>query len=356
MSVCPDISYQTGCGLGVSWDWGKWWTYDGISGPQFWGLINPEWSLCTHGRRQSPVNLDPAILLFDPNLRPLHVDKHRVSGVINNTGHSVVFTLGVAGHHHPSINVTGGPLSYRYQVSHVQVHFGAGDHIGSEHTVNGTAFPAELQVYGFNSQLFSNFSEAVNRAHGVVAISVLLQLGTQGHPGLRPLTDAVQRVRWAGTSSLVERVSVRALLPDSHHYITYDGSLTQPPCHETVTWVLVNRPVYITKQQLHGLRQIHQGSKDMPKGKMLNNYRPTQQLYHRPLRTNIDFTNSRQLHCPSMAPQMYYTANTWSSSQGQAVFPDTLGSSQSKKSGTRWTVSSPKHRVDSLAVLVRLLH
>ncbi|XP_047478474.1 carbonic anhydrase 7-like [Penaeus chinensis] len=233
-----------------------------------------------------------------------------VSGVINNTGHSVVFTLGVTGHHHPSINVTGGPLSYRYQVSHVQVHFGAGDHIGSEHTVNGTAFPAELQVYGFNSQLFSNFSEAVNRAHGVVAISVLLQLGTQGHPGLRPLTDAVQRVRWAGTSSLVERVSVRALLPDSHHYITYDGSLTQPPCHETVTWVLVNRPVYITKQQLHGLRQIHQGSKDVPKGKMLNNYRPTQQLYHRPLRTNIDFTNSRQLHCPSMAPQMYYTGES----------------------------------------------
>lgn len=79
---------------------------------------------------------------------------------------------------------------------------------------------------------------------------LLPQLGTQGHPGLRPLTDAVQRVRWAGTSSLVERVSVRALLPDSHHYITYDGSLTQPPCHETVTWVLVNRPVYITKQQV----------------------------------------------------------------------------------------------------------
>ncbi|KAK8377153.1 hypothetical protein O3P69_013654 [Scylla paramamosain] len=66
-------------GLGVSWDWHKWWTYDGISGPQFWGLINPEWSLCTNGRRQSPVNLDPATLLYDPNLRQLHVDKHRPS-------------------------------------------------------------------------------------------------------------------------------------------------------------------------------------------------------------------------------------------------------------------------------------
>lgn len=61
----------------VSWE--DWWTYDGISGPAFWGLINPEWSLCNKGRRQSPVNLEPQRLLYDPNLRPLHVDKHRVS-------------------------------------------------------------------------------------------------------------------------------------------------------------------------------------------------------------------------------------------------------------------------------------
>ncbi|XP_068226658.1 carbonic anhydrase-related protein 10-like [Palaemon carinicauda] len=235
----------------------------------------------------------------------------RIDGIINNTGHSVVLTLGTPSTHQTPINITGGPLSYKYQVSHVQLHFGAGDQRGSEHTVNGTAFPAELQVYGFNSQLFSNFSEAVTRAHGVVALSVLLQIGLQGHAGLRPLTDGIQRVQWAGTASVVERVSIRGLLPDSHHYITYDGSLTQPPCHETVTWILLNRPVYITKQQMHGLRQVRQGSKNIPKAKMVNNYRPTQQLYHRPLRTNIDFTNSRHLHCPSMAPQMYYTANTW---------------------------------------------
>lgn len=48
-------------------------------GPAFWGLINPEWSLCNKGRRQSPINFEPQRLLFDPNLRPLHIDKHRVS-------------------------------------------------------------------------------------------------------------------------------------------------------------------------------------------------------------------------------------------------------------------------------------
>jgi Eukaryotic-type carbonic anhydrase len=57
-----------------------------VSGPAFWGLINPEWSLCNKGRRQSPVNLEPQRLLFDPNLRPVHIDKHRVSVGLEDCG------------------------------------------------------------------------------------------------------------------------------------------------------------------------------------------------------------------------------------------------------------------------------
>ncbi len=49
------------------------------AGPSFWGLINPEWSMCNRGRRQSPINIEPSELLFDPNLRPLHIDKNAVN-------------------------------------------------------------------------------------------------------------------------------------------------------------------------------------------------------------------------------------------------------------------------------------
>lgn len=49
-----------------------------IAGPSFWGLINPQWSLCSKGRRQSPINIEPDKLLFDRHLRPVHVDKHKV--------------------------------------------------------------------------------------------------------------------------------------------------------------------------------------------------------------------------------------------------------------------------------------
>ncbi|CAL4154358.1 unnamed protein product, partial [Meganyctiphanes norvegica] len=329
-------------GLGVSWDWGRWWTYDGISGPNYWGLINPDWSLCSHGRRQSPVNLDPTLLLYDPNLRPLHIDNHTVVGIVNNTGHSVVFTvkeskepenkvgvvnavmIGPTGRRpileqqeeriHPHIkpvNISGGPLSYRYKVHQVQLHFGSQDHMGSEHSVNGTQFPAEVQIYGYNSQLFNNFSEAQEKPHGVVALCVMIQVSNQATPALTVLTSAMEKIRYAGSWSFLGPLSIAGLLPSTANYITYEGSLTQPPCHETVDWILINKPIYITKHQLYSLRKLHQGNALRPKARMVNNFRPTQQLHHRTLRTNIDFTNGQYFNCPSLAHQVVYTANSW---------------------------------------------
>ena len=45
--------------LAKSDSWASWWTYEGISGPAYWGLINPAWTMCNKGRAQSPVNIDP---------------------------------------------------------------------------------------------------------------------------------------------------------------------------------------------------------------------------------------------------------------------------------------------------------
>lgn len=53
--------------------------WSSVAGPAFWGLINPQWNMCSKGRRQSPINVEPEKLLFDPYLRPLHIDKHKVS-------------------------------------------------------------------------------------------------------------------------------------------------------------------------------------------------------------------------------------------------------------------------------------
>ena len=43
-------------------------------------------------------------------------------------------------------------------------------------------------------------------------------------------------------------------------FIQYEGSLTQPSCQESVTWLLPNKPVYITTELLDilsNLMQVH---------------------------------------------------------------------------------------------------
>ncbi|KAK4887258.1 hypothetical protein RN001_003529, partial [Aquatica leii] len=48
-----------------------------IGSPGYWGLMNPQWNMCSKGRRQSPINVEPDKLLFDPFLRQIHLDKHK---------------------------------------------------------------------------------------------------------------------------------------------------------------------------------------------------------------------------------------------------------------------------------------
>jgi len=48
----------------------------------------------------------------------------------------------------------------------------------------------------------------------------------------------------------VKKLRLLSLLPDITNYITYEGSLTQPGCYETVTWIILNRPIIITQEQV----------------------------------------------------------------------------------------------------------
>lgn len=61
--------------------------------------------------------------------------------------------------------------------------------------------------------------------------------------------NVIDRMNCTGQAMEIKRFGVRELLPDTKHYMTYDGSTTMPACHETTTWIILNKPIYITKQQ-----------------------------------------------------------------------------------------------------------
>lgn len=86
----------------------------------------------------------------------------QISGTITNTGHSVIFTAdnetssgygggngGGGGVPQTPVNLTGGPLSYRYRFQEIHIHYGLHDQFGSEHSVEGYTFPAEVSSFPF---------------------------------------------------------------------------------------------------------------------------------------------------------------------------------------------------------------
>ena len=98
---------------------------------------------------------------------------------------------------------------HRYQFEELYFHWGPSTKggaapTGSEHSVDGAFFPAELQMLGFNSVLYRNMSEALNHAHGTVAISVMIgeaERERSANRAIKAITAHVKKV---------------SLLPSSH--------------------------------------------------------------------------------------------------------------------------------------------
>ena len=82
--------------------------------------------------------------------------------------------------------VTGGPLgAYKYRLYKIHIHMGGEDRSlnaprpprrhGSEHTVDGEHFAGEVQLLAYN-EAFGNWTEALKKPRGVVAIAVMVDV------------------------------------------------------------------------------------------------------------------------------------------------------------------------------------
>jgi carbonic anhydrase len=51
-------------------------------------------------------------------------------------------------------------------------------------------------------------------------------------------------------NALPAKVSATGLLPASHDYYRYNGSLTTPPCSEGVRWIVMKAPMTVSREQI----------------------------------------------------------------------------------------------------------
>uniref|UniRef100_A0A5S6QTG9 Alpha-carbonic anhydrase domain-containing protein n=1 Tax=Trichuris muris TaxID=70415 RepID=A0A5S6QTG9_TRIMR len=295
-------------GFLASWD--DWWSYDGFSGPSFWGLVNADWKMCSKGQHQSPININPNLLLYDPLLKPLTIGKTRVSGKLTNTGQFLLFEI--ENHSKNEITISGGPFTtYRYRLSKVIVRVGLKDQTGSEHAIDDEKFSGEVQVYGYNIDLYRNFTDAMKMPNGLAGLSAVIEIHSFTNPELKYFASMASDVMHKGRSIPFSSLSIHYLMPETSQYVTYEGSLTFPGCHESVTWLIMNKPVYINHKDMKMLRELQRSDEHASSPMYLGGGgRKLMALNRRVIRTNISF-KAKSATCRSTQRRLLYKVNPW---------------------------------------------
>jgi carbonic anhydrase len=156
------------------------------------------------------------------------------------------------------------------------VYFWAGP--GSMHKIDGKSSTLQLGLMHWNSGKYSSNSEAEDKPDGEVGLTSFVQIDDELSvaPENKAFNQAFENVI-AGAqmnSSCLLTFPMSSLLPNNRVYYKYHGSLLIPPCHESISWVVFEQPLYITQDQMDRFRKIFSVSGKPAK----NNGRPTQQL------------------------------------------------------------------------------
>ena len=197
------------------------WGYEGDGDPSHWGDLAEEYKECGIGQEQSPIDIVPANAI-QADFRPAEVHWTAFAPAIVDNGHAIqVNTNGKGGY----AELNG--VSYEL----LQFHF----HHKSEHTVDG--FHSPLEVH------FVHKSEAGD----LLVLGVLMNEGSAS-----AALEAVQSA-WPAVGAEVDSEAMldpANLLPAGTASFRYQGSLTTPPCSQTVTWNVYAEPVDISGEQI----------------------------------------------------------------------------------------------------------
>jgi carbonic anhydrase len=194
--------------------------YSGADGPEHWGDLSPDWRVCGVGTQQSPINLAGAI---GARLQPVQIDYKTTPLRIWNNAHYILTTVPAGS----TVRVAG--VSYTL----MNFHF----HHPSEHHLDGRAFPMEAHF--------------VNQAAdgSLCAVGVFIVPG-RANPVLGQVVQEMPSQPGADTPVPGVTVEPMDLLPKNRSYFRYMGSVTTPPCPETVTWVVFRTPIEASSEQI----------------------------------------------------------------------------------------------------------
>ncbi|NXA12293.1 CAH14 anhydrase, partial [Sapayoa aenigma] len=274
----------------------------GPHGQQHW----PEGHPACGGRAQSPIDIVTARARPEPALPPLQPQGYErpetPQFTLANNGHTgECRAWGCRGSRcpgpaepprptavlalPPSLRLRGLPGAFA--AAQLHFHWGRPGHAaGAEHLLDGHRAPAEMHLVHFDAERFADASEAQHHEGGLAVLGVLLEVGADPHPAYDNILRHLGSIRYAGQTTSIPSFSVRDLLPPRlDRYYRYNGSLTTPPCFQSVLWTLFPQPVPISRDQLEQLQgSLYSTEEAEPESQLLvDNFRAPQELNQRPV-------------------------------------------------------------------------
>ncbi|CAH1232763.1 CA12 [Branchiostoma lanceolatum] len=304
------------------------WGYTGDTGPTTWANNFPSWC---NGQKQSPIDVQsksatqksfPALTFKGFDTPPADAQMR-----IKNNGHAIQVDLLSKTGKSDNYQISGGGLPGTYNV--LQFHF----HWGSEHTVNGKRYDAEMHVVTWNAKYPSASAASTVTPDGFAVMSVLLEIhmvtwntkyrdvyeardnkdglaalsvpiaatSKTANPGMQNIVSQLSNVANKGMNyTYPTSFSVNSLFPaDKANYWRYMGSLTTPKCNEVVVWTIFKTSLKISQDQINALKSscYFNPAGDQEQQSLNNNYRPTQ-----PLNGRTVFDSSSTSGVPQLAP------------------------------------------------------
>ena len=200
------------------------WSYTGDTSPENWAKVDKKYFMCAEGKNQSPINLTR---FADAKLPPIGFNYHLVSTQMLDNGHTEQVNVKKGS----SITVDGIKFDLK------QFHF----HTPSENNINGKSFPLE-----------AHFVHA-SKDGELAVVAVMFREGAE-NIALNELW--AQMPTKVGEHKMIDAKHLDALLPKERDYYRYNGSLTTPPCTEGVRWIVMKKPVTISKAQIKKFEKV----------------------------------------------------------------------------------------------------
>jgi len=249
------------------------WNYDDTSGhgPKDWPKTYPNCSATS----QSPIDIRVASARSESKYgRVQNIDYDKTPQQqfkLTNNGHTVLLTTNTN-----NFRVKDGALPDEYVLEQLHFHWGENDSIGSEHEINGRSYPLEVHFVHRKSK-YTSVTAALADPEGVAVLGVFGEVTTKAeevNDTLKHLVEQLAKVDYNGNATDIAAFALQGLLPQSPNYYRYKGSLTTPPCTESVIWTVFAQPIKIMSDQLKEFRKLHETEID----ELVHNYRPLQQV------------------------------------------------------------------------------